>query len=389
MKSLSILGSTGSIGRNTLEIVSKFPADFQVKTLTAKTNVDRLAQQIQSFRPEMVAVYDQQTSKALKERLPGDLKVEIMHGIEGYRTAACWDGVEITVAAMVGAAGLDSVMAAIAAGKEIALANKETLVMAGAIVTQAVRAKRIRLMPIDSEHSAIFQCLQGQRFEDLDKIILTASGGPFLRTPIAAFKKITPEQAIRHPNWRMGAKISVDSATMMNKGLEVIEAKWLFAVSSDQIDVMIHPQSIVHSMVAYRDGSIIAQMGIPDMQAAIAYALSCPGRLALKQPLPDLIQTGGLTFEAPDVQRFPCLELAFSAIRTGGSMPAVLNAANEIAVEAFLTGKLPFSDIYDVIYDTMARCKNEQHPDLETILEADRWAREIAWRRVAAITSGS
>jgi 1-deoxy-D-xylulose-5-phosphate reductoisomerase len=385
MKSLAILGSTGSIGRKALEIVSKFPAEFQIKTLTAKSSVERLAQQIQDFRPEMVALHDHYSADALKERLPRDLKIEIMHGKEGYRAAACWDGVDTIVAAMVGAAGLESTLAAIAAGKEIALANKETLVMAGAIVTQAVRAKGTRLMPIDSEHSAIFQCLQGQRREDLEKIILTASGGPFLRTPADAFKQITPDQALRHPNWNMGAKISIDSATMMNKGLEIIEAKWLFDLSCDQIEVMVHPQSIIHSMVAYQDGSIIAQMGIPDMQAAIAYALSCPRRLALKQPLPDLIHMGALTFEPPDVLRFPCLELAFSALRTGGSMPAVLNAANEIAVEAFLAGKLSFSGIYNVIYDTMDQCKTEPHPDIETILAADRWSREIAWRRVAAI----
>lgn len=389
MKSLAILGSTGSIGRQTLEIVSKFPTHFQVKALTAKNNVALLSRQIQAHRPAIAAVYDAQAAIELKARLSSDTRTEIMYGSEGYRIAACWEGTDTVVTAMVGAAGLEPTLAAIGACKEIALANKETLVMAGSIVTAAARAKGIRLMPIDSEHSAVFQCLQGQRREDLERIILTASGGPFLKTPAAAFKDITPEQALRHPNWNMGAKISVDSATMMNKGLEIIEAKWLFDLASDQIAVMIHPQSIVHSMVAYRDGSILAQLGIPDMQAAIAYALSCPRRLPLNQSLPDLLKLGALTFEEPDVMRFPCLQLAFEAIRTGGSMPAVLNASNEIAVEAFLAGKLSFPGIYSVVCDIMAKHHTRHNLDLETILEADRWARETAKKRVAAVAMGS
>jgi 1-deoxy-D-xylulose-5-phosphate reductoisomerase len=260
MKSLALLGSTGSIGRSTLNIVARFPDKFQVKTLAAKTSIDLLAEQIQSFRPEAVAVFDQAAAKQLNEKLPAGLGVEIMHGREGYRAAASWDGVDMTVGAMVGAAGLEPVLAAIAAGKDIALANKETLVMAGELVKAAAFQKGVRLLPIDSEHSAIFQCLHGHRPQDLDKIILTASGGPFLNTPSEAFAGLTPEQALKHPNWQMGAKITIDSATLMNKGLEVIEAKWLFNLDPSRIEVLVHPQSIVHSMVAYCDGSILAQL---------------------------------------------------------------------------------------------------------------------------------
>jgi 1-deoxy-D-xylulose-5-phosphate reductoisomerase len=250
--------------------------------------------------------------------------------------------------------------------------------MAGALVTEAVAQKGIQLLPIDSEHSAIFQCLQGQRAQDLEKLLLTASGGPFLDTPAGSFEQITPERALKHPNWEMGAKITIDSATLMNKGLEVIEAKWLFDVSIEKIEVVVHPQSIIHSMVAYCDGSILAQMGIPDMLEAIAYALSYPERIPLKQPLPDLVGLGGLTFQHPDLDRFPCLQLAFDACREGGTMPAVMNAANEIAVEAFLSKKIPFTRIAKVIDATMNVHNLIQAPDLEIILASDHWARKKA-----------
>jgi 1-deoxy-D-xylulose-5-phosphate reductoisomerase len=383
MKSLALLGSTGSIGRNTLQIVSRFPEKFQVKTLAARTSVDLLVDQIQSFRPEAVAVFDPSTADQLNQKLPAGTGVEILHGPEGYRAVAAWDGVDMTVGAMVGAAGLDPVIAAIGAGKDIALANKETLVMAGELVKAAVFQKGVRLLPIDSEHSAIFQCLHGHRAQDLDKIILTASGGPFLDTPAEAFAGLTPAQALKHPNWQMGAKITIDSATLMNKGLEVIEAKWLFNLDPSQIEVLVHPQSIVHSMVAYCDGSMLAQMGIPDMQEAIAYALAYPERLPLKQPLPDLAGIEGLSFRHPDMERFPCLQLAYEAMNQGGTMPAVMNAANEVAVEAFLSNQLPFVRIPTLIRATMEAHDPSKIVDLPSVLAIDAWARQKAQSLVA------
>ena len=386
MKTLALLGSTGSIGCNTLKIAANFPDEFKIKTLTAKHNVEQLARQIEAFSPEMVAVYDASAAIKLRDLLSPSVKVEIMHGVKGYCAAAVWDGVDMTVGAMVGAAGLAPTLAAIDAGKDIAIANKETLVMAGAIVTAAVAQKGVRMLPIDSEHSAIFQCLQGHRREDLRKILLTASGGPFLNKPAQEFDRITPQEALKHPNWEMGAKITIDSATLMNKGLEVIEAKWLFDVSIDEIEVVIHPQSIIHSMVAYCDGSILAQMGIPDMQEAIAYALSYPERIPLNQPLPDLAGMKGLTFEHPDLKRFPCLQLAYDACRLGGTMPAAMNAANEVAVEAFLDGQIPFRGIPEVIDATMNAHTLIQAPDLDTVLNADERSRQKARSFVASRT---
>jgi 1-deoxy-D-xylulose-5-phosphate reductoisomerase len=385
MKSLAILGATGSIGRNTLDIVQKFPHRYQVKALTAKSNVDLLAEQVQTFKPESAAVYDRQSARMLKERLPAGWPLKILYGPEGYQAVATWDGVDMVVGAMVGAAGLEPTLAAIESGKDIALANKEPLVMAGPLVMGAVRRKGVQLLPVDSEHSAIFQCLQGQRRQDLDKIILTASGGPFRRTPEKELDLIRPIDALKHPNWRMGSKITIDSATLMNKGLEVIEAKWLFDLSIDQIEVMVHPQSIVHSMVAYCDGSLIAQMGIPDMQVAIAYALSFPERLPLKQPLPDLVDLQSLTFEMPDLHRFPCLRLAYDVIHAGDSLPTVLNAANEVAVHAFLDGKISFRGIYDVIQATLDSHHVQDVTNLEAIMAADRWARRKARKKVEHI----
>ena len=308
MKSLAILGATGSIGQSTLKIVDKFRDRFAVKALAAKSNVSLLAEQIKAFDPQLAVVEGEQTARQLKQLMAPGCQAEIVYGADGYLAAARLDGVDMVVGAMVGAAGLAPTLAAIEAGKDIALANKETLVMAGAIVMKAVAEKGIRLLPVDSEHSAIFQCLQGQRRQEVDRILLTASGGPFRETPANHFKDIGPEQALKHPNWSMGAKITIDSATLMNKGLEVIEAKWLFDLCPEQIEVVVHPQSIVHSMVAFCDGSIIAQLGIPDMMGAIAYALSYPQRLELKQPVPDLTAIQALTFESPDLKRFPCLK---------------------------------------------------------------------------------
>jgi 1-deoxy-D-xylulose-5-phosphate reductoisomerase len=374
MKYLSILGSTGSIGRNTLSIVKMFPERFAVSALAAKENVALLAEQIVQFSPEIAVVFDEQRAVELKKRLPASSHVEILYGEEGYQAAATSG--DMVVTAVVGAAGLLPTLAAIDAGRDIALANKETLVMAGEIVMKRAADKGIKILPVDSEHSAIFQCLAGQRREDMDKILLTASGGPFLNRPKHEFADIKPEDALRHPTWQMGKKITIDSATLMNKGLEVIEAKWLFNVSQDQIEVVVHPQSIIHSMVSYKDGSVIAQLGIPDMKGAIAYAVSWPERLALKQPVPDFANMTGLTFRKPDMDKFPCLKLAFKACEQGGTLPAVLNAANEVAVYAFLNHRISFPDLPAIIGKVMERHTVVTNPSLSDILEADKWARE-------------
>jgi 1-deoxy-D-xylulose-5-phosphate reductoisomerase len=382
MKNLSILGSTGSIGTSTLAIVDQFPERFQVKALAANSNVMLLAAQVNRFEPELAVVYDEKRAQELKPLLSSNGRVKIMYGKEGYDAAATCDSVDLVVAAMVGAAGLMPTLAAIECGKDIALANKETLVMAGDIVMQRSRAKGIRILPVDSEHNAIFQCLLGHRREDLSKIVLTASGGPFAKLPLDRFKEITLEEALNHPTWRMGKKITIDSATLMNKGLEVMEAAHLFDATSEMIDVVIHPQSIVHSMVSYRDGTVIAQLGIPDMKGAIAYAISYPERLPLNQPTPALEKIGALTFEKPDMSKFPCLAMAYEACRQGGTMPATLNAANEVAVRAFLNRHLPFSRIPELIEKTMKNHQPVSAPSLSEILEADQWARNETERAV-------
>lgn len=377
-KRLSILGSTGSIGRSTLRVVERFPERFQVVALTAKSNVERLARQIEIFKPRLAVVYDGTSAEKLKALLRPAVDVEICHGSEGYVAAVSHDRAETVVAAMMGAAGLLPTLAAIDAGKEIALANKETLVMAGEIVMARAREKGVRILPVDSEHSAIFQCLEGRDRAGFQEILLTASGGPFRNLPASAFSELTAADALKHPNWEMGEKITIDSATLMNKGLEVIEAKWLFDVAPEQIRVLVHPQSIIHSMVAFRDGTVIAQMGVPDMQGAIAYALSMPERLPLGLPVPDFVSMGQLTFEAPDMEKFPCLSLAFEALAAGGTAPAVLNAANEIAVNAFLEGKLPFTGIPAVNAAILNQHAVTEKPSLQCILDVDRWARQTA-----------
>lgn len=383
MKTLSILGSTGSIGRNTLKIVEMFPERFAVKALAAKNNTKLLARQIEQFRPEIAVVFDQSCARELKSMLSADDGIEIMYGEDGYRSAAIHDDVDMVITAVVGAAGLMPTLAAVDAGKDIALANKETLVMAGEIVVKRAAAKGVRILPIDSEHSAIFQCITGNRQEDLDRIILTASGGPFLDRPAAEFTGIRPAEALDHPTWQMGEKVTIDSATLMNKGLEVIEAKYLFGVSQERIEVVIHPQSVIHSMVVFKDGAIMAQMGIPDMKGAIAYAMSYPKRLALKQPIPDFAELGALTFALPDLERFPCLALAYKACETGETLPAVLNAANEVAVQAFLEHKIAFVKIAEIISATMERHAVVEGSSLDDILGADQWAREQAERIIS------
>jgi len=378
MKNLSILGSTGSIGCNVLKIVEMFPERFAVKALAAKRNISLLSEQIVRFHPEIAVVYDASTAVDLQNMLPPGAGVEVLYGEDGYKTAAAYPSVDMVVVSFVGASGLMPTLAAIEAGKNIALANKETLVMAGEIVVKKAAVNGSKILHIDSEHSAIFQCISGNRHEDLDKIFLTASGGPFLNLPRNEFRAINPEAALNHPTWRMGKKISVDSATLMNKGLEIIEAKRLFNISQKMIEVVIHPQSVIHSMVSFKDGTVMAQLGIPDMKGAIAYALSYPERLGLEQPLPDFVSIGALTFEKPDFEKFPCLGLAYQACETDGTLPAVLNAANEAAVEAFLGKRISFLKIPEVIRETMDQHTVIADPTLQDILRADRWAREQA-----------
>jgi 1-deoxy-D-xylulose-5-phosphate reductoisomerase len=378
MKNLSILGSTGSIGRNALEIVAMFPERFTVKALAAKDNISLLAGQVEKFSPDIAVVFDETRAVELKHLIPSGSRVEIMYGQDGYRTAATYDSVDMVVTAVVGAAGLIPTLAAIEAGKNIALANKETLVMAGEMVIKMAARNRVKIIPIDSEHSAIFQCIAGNRRQDLDKILLTASGGPFLNRPENEFVKIKPRDALNHPIWQMGKKVSIDSATLMNKGLEVIEAKCLFGISQEMIEVLIHPQSVIHSMVSFKDGAVMAQLGIPDMKGAIAYALSYPERLALEQPLPDFAGIGSLTFEHPDLNKFPCLDLAYQACQAGETLPAVLNAANEMAVQAFLKQRIPFVKIPEVIGKTMESHTVVTNPTFNDIIDSDRWAREQA-----------
>lgn len=378
MRNLTILGATGSIGRNTLNVVDRFPDLFCVKALTAGKNIRLLADQIKRYLPELAVVYSETDALKLKELLASDNRTEIMFGEDGYRAAAVYPDVDTVVSAIVGAAGLLPTLAAIDAGKHIALANKETLVMAGDIVMQRAKEKNVFILPVDSEHSAIFQSLAGNRKRDLQKILLTASGGPFRNLPADQFQSITPEKALAHPTWEMGDKISIDSASLMNKGLEVIEAKYLFDVPHQKIEVLIHPQSIIHSMVAYIDGSVIAQMGTPDMKGAIAYALSHPERLPLNLTLPDFAGIGALTFETPDIKKFPCLAHAFSACEAGGTLPCVLNAANEVAVDAFLNKRIGFTQIPEVIDHTMGKHNGVTAPEIDEILLADQWARKSA-----------
>ncbi len=383
MKKIAILGSTGSIGRSSLQVIEQFPDRFQVVALAAGKNIELLAEQIQRFRPKLAAVLDQQLAKDLANRLQPDTRVEVLAGSEGYQQVASCIDADMVLSAMVGAAGLIPTLSAIQAGKDVALANKETLVMAGALVMDEVRRARVTLLPVDSEHNAIFQALQGHRREDLKRILLTASGGPFLHMTIEELESVTPAQALAHPNWAMGAKITIDSATLMNKGLEVIEAKWLFDVPVEKIDVHIHPQSIVHSMVEYVDGSVIAQMGIPDMRIPIAYALAYPERVDLDLPRLNLFASKTLTFLEPDLSRFPCLNLAFAACKAGATMPAVLNAANEVAVQAFLDNRIPFNGSARLVNQALQEHVLDPAAELEAILAADAWARQRTEEAIA------
>lgn len=384
MKSIIILGSTGSIGTNTLDIVQRFPEDFRVVGLTAGGNIEKLEAQIRAFNPQVVAVSTESSAAALRTRCAG-LPVEILAGEEGIAQVAAMPGAELVISAIVGAAGLLPTLAAIRSGKHIALANKEPMVMAGKLMQEEARKHGVRIFPVDSEHSAIFQSLEGHRLEDVRRLILTASGGALWTLTKAQLQDVTPERALQHPNWKMGSKITIDSATLMNKGLEVVEARWLFDIGESRIDVLIHRESIIHSLVEYEDRSMIAQLGLPDMRTPISYAMRYPERMSLDLPSLDLTEIGKLTFCKPDHDRFPCLNLGYESLRIGGTMPAAMNAANEVAVDAFLNGGLRFIEIADVIRNTMHAHTHREITGLEDALEADRWAREKAGSLVHAL----
>ncbi|NLN59483.1 MAG: 1-deoxy-D-xylulose-5-phosphate reductoisomerase, partial [Deltaproteobacteria bacterium] len=355
MKNISILGSTGSIGVNTLNIVRRHPAMFRVMGLSAGENIDRLKAQIQEFRPRMVSVATEQGADRLIRAFPLPRDFNILIGVEGCRSVATIPEVDLVVSAMVGSHGLLPTMDAINQKKTLALANKESLVMAGEIVMTAARTNKVAIIPVDSEHSAIFQCIRGNRRKEIRRIILTASGGPFLGMSAEQIRRVTPEEALCHPRWKMGKKITIDSATMMNKGFEILEAKWLFDMDYDAIGVYIHPESIVHSLVEYRDGSILAQLGLPDMKLPIAYALSYPARLESPDgSFLDLDAVGPLQFMKADPEKIPALALAYHAGRCGGTLPAVMNGANEKAVEAFLHRRISFYEILDIVEKVMS-----------------------------------
>src|SRR5262244_1000166 len=347
MKQIAILGSTGSIGCNTLRVVNAFKGEFGVAALGAGSNVELMAEQVEQYCPRVVSVSDEESAEKLRYELKrrGVSSPAIGIGVDGLCEVATCDGVRIVIGAVVGALGLLPTYRALELGRRVALANKETLVVAGELMTRAAEKSGAELLPVDSEHNALHQCLRGEKRREVKRLILTASGGPFRNSSKEEIENATTAQALNHPTWRMGAKITIDSATMMNKGLEVIEARWLFNASADEIDILVHPQSVVHSMIELVDGSIIAQLGITDMRHAIQYALTYPARLESELEPLDLTQLSRLEFFAPDTQRFPCIELAYNALRTGGTMPAVLNAANEVAVSAFLDERVRFGEI--------------------------------------------
>jgi 1-deoxy-D-xylulose-5-phosphate reductoisomerase len=380
MRSISILGSTGSIGCNTLKVVEHLRDEFRVSALAAGKNIDVLATQILDFEPEIVSVSDDVHAEKLLRKLHeiGSKIPKILVGEQGLIDVATHDESDIVVSATVGAVGFVPTMRAIEARKTIALANKETLVIAGEIIMKAAQENNVAILPVDSEHNAIHQCLRGEKASEVKRLILTASGGPFRTKSKLEIENATREEALNHPNWKMGDKITIDSATLMNKGLEVIEAKWLFGFDAEQISVIVHPQSVVHSMVEMVDGSIIAQLGVTDMKHAIQYALTYPNRQPNCMESLDFTKASNLTFEEPDFERFPCLSLAFQALKLGGTMPAVLNAANEISVQAFLDGKIRLSEIAKINESVMKSHETKAVANLETVLDADKFGRKTA-----------
>jgi 1-deoxy-D-xylulose-5-phosphate reductoisomerase len=388
MKRLTLLGATGSIGLRTLELVSSFPEDFEVAAIAARgSNVDVVADIVRKYSPRAVALLDRDALDRLARLLPAP-RPELYGGAEGLAAVARDVDADVVVSALVGGVGLLPTMAAIQQGRTVALANKETLVMAGSLMTAAARAGGVALLPVDSEHNAVFQCLAGHNRGDVQRILLTASGGPFRETPKEKLAAVTLEDALKHPTWKMGAKITIDSATLMNKGLEIIEARWLFDVASEQIQVIVHPQSIVHSMVEYIDGSVIAQLGVADMGVPILYALTYPERRPAPAARLDLTRVGGLTFYRPDSDRFPCLRLARTALDAGGLAPAVVNAANEIAVAAFLDRRIGFMEIPELIERALDRHPGGALSSIEECVEADARTRDTVRGFIAARSGG-
>ena len=385
MKRIAILGSTGSIGVSALDVVRCFPEEFEVVGLAAGRNMERLAEQIRAHRPRLVSVAGAEEAAKLQELLgSAAASLEIVHGEDGPDAVVAHSDVEFVLTAMVGAIGLRPTLKAIGRGIELGIANKEPLVAAGQLCTEEARRTGARLLPVDSEHNAIYQCLSGHRREDVQRIVLTCSGGPFRK--VQDLSSVTRKQALDHPTWTMGPKITIDSATLMNKGLEVIEARWLFGLPAEQIDIVIHPQSVIHSMVEYVDGSVVAQLGTPDMRVPIGYALGYPARLPLSIPKLSFTELAQLTFEAPDVERFPCVKLAYEALSAGGTAPAVLNAANEVAVAAFLADQIRFVAIPEVIRRTLDAHTPGAADGLEPIVAADGWARDQAATVVSALS---
>ncbi len=388
-RGVTILGSTGSIGINTLDVLARHPERYRVVALTANTQVDRLFEQCRQFQPQKAVMLDPRAALELKDRVQNaGLSVEVLSGTEGFSSVSTHPRAHIVVAAIVGAAGLLPTLAAVRAGKRVLLANKEPLVMSGRLLIEEALASHAELLPVDSEHNAIFQCMPagyraGTTPAAVRRIFLTCSGGPFRNTSSEALVSATPEQACAHPNWVMGRKISVDSATLMNKGLELIEACWLFGMTPDQVEIVIHPQSVIHSLVEYADGSVLAQLGNPDMRTPIAHALAWPERIESGVKSLNLLEVARLDFESPDLARFPCLRLAYEAARAGGTMPAILNAANEVAVQAFLDHRIGFTDIPRVIEHTLSSLPANQDTQLGTVLSDDVRARETASRFIA------
>ncbi len=383
---ITILGSTGSIGQSTLEVIKKHPEKFELVALGAGTNASEMIKQVKEHRPKFVAMASEEAAEQVRKEIPS--QIPVLTGEEGLKEIATLEEVTYVVSAIVGSKGLPPTLAAIRAGKTIGLANKETLVTAGHLVMEEARKNQVSIVPIDSEHSAIFQCLNGENKKEATRLILTASGGSFRDWSRDQLKDATVETALNHPNFSMGPKITIDSATMMNKGLEIIEAHWLFGFPYEQIDVVIHPQQIIHSMVEYRDGSIMAQLGIPDMRVPIQYALSYPQRLTLDEMKLDLSEMSRLDFRVVDVERYPCVHLAYEAGRKGGTYPTVLNAANEEAVALFLNGQIKFLEIEECVEEALNQHVAVQAPSLEEIELADQWARELVMNLANASRSG-
>ena len=376
MKKISILGSTGSIGTQTLDVIKKYPSDFEAVAISANSNVKMILEQIEEFKPKYAVMYEESKAEELKNLLPKECTTEVLSGMEGLKKISSLDEIDVVLTAVVGMIGLVPTMCAIESKKDIALANKETLVTAGELVMKAAKENGVKILPVDSEHSAVFQSLNGENNRDVEKIILTASGGPFRGKKKEDLINITKNEALKHPNWDMGRKISIDSSTLMNKGLEVIEAKWLFGVEAEDIDVVVHPQSIVHSMVQYRDSSVIAQLGCPDMRLPIQYALTYPDRMETDFERLDFRKASQLTFEEPDLETFPCLKLAYECLKAGGTYCAVLNAANEIVVNEFLEDRIGFYDIPKYIKIGLDAHESIENSTLEQILKIDLDTRE-------------